>query len=149
MMIAALNTVHGAVTEYDMPFVSLASIGGRYFGAGPSGIFELTGGTDNGVAIAADIRTGKLDFGGSYKKSVSDVFIEASSAGELALQVYTDTATFSYSLDNPSTFMTNRRGKIGKGTKTRRWQFGVTNAAGCDFTINNFSALVAILSRRI
>lgn len=148
-MIAALNTVHGAVTEYDHTFVSFASIGSRHFGAGPDGIFELVGADDDGTPIAADVRTGKLDFNDSHTKRATDAYVEASCDGQLVFHVHTPTADYAYPLGDPSDELVNRKANLGRGVKTRRWQFGLTNEAGADFEVAEISVLVDATSRRV
>jgi hypothetical protein len=148
-MMVAMNTVNGAVTAYDLPFVSLVTINGRCFGAGALGIFELVGDTDNGQAIAASVRTGRLDFADSHGKRATDAYVEASSAGNLDFQVVTDSNEYSYPLGAPSVNLVNRKANLGRGIKTRRWQFGLSNASGADFEMAGMSVLVDATARRV
>lgn len=151
-MIVVMNTVNGAVTEYEFPSISLtslATINGKHFGAGPQGIFELTGNTDNGTAIAAEIQTGKLDFGDSRGKRVSDAYVEASSTGQMSFSVVTDAGSYSYPLGAPSVHLVNRKANLGKGIKTRRWQFKLNNVSGAAFEVAGMSVLVNSTARRV
>jgi len=153
MKIIVMNLVNGALTEYEhFPFNSFAKIGNRYFACGSEGnigLVELTGPKDDTTSIDAALKFGQLDFKDSHMKRVPDVYIEAESDGVLNLHVYTDADEYVYPVNDIPPPMLNRKTLIGKGIRTRRWQFGISNQDGANFSIASMSVLVNTMERRV
>lgn len=148
-----VNTITNALSTYEsFPFNSFAEIDGKYYGAGPSGIFELAGDKDAGVTnIDAVITTGQDHFASEMQKRVSDFFIGMRAAGDITLRVMVDeNDPLEYTL-SPLDIETlkQRRTLIGKGAKGKYWQFELSNVDGCDFDFDSFNVAVVPLSRRL
>lgn len=161
MTIIAMNLVNGALTEhkhFPNQYSSFARVGDRYFAGGPNGLAEMTpGGKDVFVSasvtfnnnIDASVKFGSLDFGDSRMKRVTDIYLEAESDGALNLHVFTDDDEYVYPVTDIRPPLANRKANIGKGIRTRRWQFGISNQDGANFTIAGMSVLVATMARRV
>jgi len=148
-----INTITNALSTYEsFPFNSFAEINGKYYRAGPSGLFELVGDKDNGVDnISATISTGQDHFASEMQKRVSDFFIGMRAAGDITLRVMVDeNDPLEYTL-SPLDIETlkQRRTLIGKGAKGKYWQFELSNVDGCDFDFDSFNVAVVPLSRRL
>ena len=151
-----LNTDTLAPSEYqfaDRQFNSACKHGTRYLMAADDGIYEFT--TDTGVeSVMTYIKTGKTDFGSDMRKSVTNAYMVYSAAGQMVLKVTTSAngalQTNDYAMvpfvsdDTPDP----QRVTVGKGLKSRYWQFELTGAnAGCKF--DEIGMLPVVLSRRI
>lgn len=146
-----MNLPTGAVTEYaNFPFVSFASLGGRTFAAGAGGLFELTGTTDNGEAIAALVKLGKLDLGGTQQKRVSSAYVEVSSEAALALHIFTEEGDdHAYPLGNTAETLAVHRALLGRGIRAKRMQIGLSNPGGGAFAVASVAVLVESGNRRV
>lgn len=146
------NTITSAVTTYEnFPFNSFAEIDGKYYGAGPAGLFELVGDKDVTTDIDATLALGALHFGSEMQKRMSDFFIAMRSDGDITLRVSVDEREpFEYTL-SPLDIETlkQRRTLIGKGAKGKYWQFELANTAGCDFDFDSLNAAAVVLGRRL
>ena len=150
-----LNTDLRAVTEYrNVPFDSFAILGGRTYGAGEGGIFELAGNTDNGLPINAWFRPFLTDFGAAKMKRVSDIWTGTSAKG-LLVKVHTkDPATGNVTEDiypveySHGTGNDKCRVKVGRGLTSHWWTLTVANVAGADFAIDGIDWKPLILDRR-
>lgn len=151
MKMLSMNLANGAVTEYEnFPFVSFASVGGRTFAAGADGLFELTGTTDDGEAIAALVRLGKLDLGGTQQKRVTTAYVEATSEAALALHVFTEEGDdHAYPMGNTAETLAVHRALLGRGIRSKRLQIGLGNPGGGAFAVASVAVLVESGSRRV
>lgn len=130
-------------------FDSLALFAGRYMAAGPSGIFELTGATDNGVPIVATVRMGKTDFGDPMQKRIHRAYFGVYSAGDMTVTFTTDDGrTYSYPVVANSGLQ-SRRVRVGGGLKSRYWTVELSNPSGTDFTLESDELIPTSLTRRI
>lgn len=151
-----LNTANKAASEYtNFAFDSFAVFNGKVLGAGAGGIFELTGGTDDGDPIAAAIRTGLSDFGIGKLKRVPDVYIGYAGNGDIVLKVVT-TADNGVKVEDwyrmtakPGDAMHPGRIQVGRGLKSRYWQFELCNTGGADLDLGDLKLRPLILDRRI
>jgi hypothetical protein len=125
--------------------------GDLYYGADDTGIYELTGGTDNGTQIRASIITGRHAEGSEHLSQVVSGYLAGTSTGQLVLRVITDTGTiYSYTAEAAlGTYPTRQRVKLGKGLKSSFWQFEVKNQNGEDFDLMGVDVLPVVLKRRI
>lgn len=138
----------GSTTYSGYPFNSFARIGDRYYGAALGGLFLLEGDTDAGAPIQAAICPGKLDFGNSQQKTVSEVFIGATSESALVLKVSGPAGSFEYEAKGYSEELQQHRFKLGKGLKTNYLIPVFYNQDGADFEIDSLEFTVADLSRK-
>lgn len=139
---------YGSTTYANYGFNSFARIGDRYYGAKLGGLFLLEGDTDAGAPIQAAICPGKLDFGNSQQKTVSEVFIGAGSESPLVLKVSGPAGSFEYEAQGYSEELQQHRFKLGKGLKTNYLIPVFYNQDGADFEIDSLEFIVADLSRK-
>lgn len=134
-------------TNYE--FNSFAKIGEQYFGANASGLFLLEGDTDAGTGIEAAISYGKRDFGTSMMKTVSEIFVGASSDCKLLLKVVADGREYFYKSNNWSEHLMQQRFKLAKGVKSNFITFEFFNINGGDFDLESVEFELLTLSRRL
>ena len=143
-----------ALSEYQgYPFQSFAPFGATSLGATDSGIYELEGADDDGVAIAAAIRTGLLDFGSSRRKAMPVMYLGYTASGRLVLKaIQTDEGRKTehwYELRETRGAPDTARIKVGKGLRARYWSFELANAAGADFALDAVQLHPVVLERRL
>lgn len=144
------NAESGANWTYDSwSFASLVEWNGKYFGAGPTGLYELSGDTDDGEPIEASILTGKSDLGTVQHKRMPYVYVGASSDNGLQLLVHTDNGETNTYTVTAAELMGNSRTAIGKGLRSKYWQFEITNVDGGDFELESFEMRPDATIRRI
>ena len=143
-----------ALSEYQgYPFQSFAPFGATSLGATDTGIYELEGADDDGVAIAAAIRTGLLDFGSSRRKAMPVMYLGYTASGRLVLKaIQTDEGRKTehwYELRETRGAPDTARIKVGKGLRARYWSFELANAAGADFALDAVQLHPVVLERRL
>jgi hypothetical protein len=138
----------GSTSYANYPFNSFAKIGDAYFGAGPGGIYELDGDTDDGAPIRAALSLGKRDFGSSAKKTVSECYLGMSSSGNLFVKVIAEDEEFIYKTEDNSPEMQQQRLKFGKGLQANYLTLELYNEDGADFELDTVEFMVADLSRK-
>lgn len=150
-----LNIDTLAPSEYqfvDRQFNSACKHGGRYLLAAEDGIYEFT--DDASVeTVMTYVKTGKTDFGSDLKKRVVNSYMVYSASGDMVLKVTTSEfgklVTRSYRVSAQADDTTDtRRVDIGKGVKSRYWQFELVGD-GVDCDIDEIGMLPVVLSRRI
>lgn len=141
-------------TNYN--FDSYAVINGRFYGSSPQGLFELTGDTDNGAAIQANVDFGLRDFGTDLRKTIEECYVGMSGEGNLFVKITVpsndDTQpdqTYIYSTSSYSASLKQQRVRMGKGLKGNFIGLTLYNAAGDDFELASVEFRVIQLSRRI
>lgn len=149
-----MNTETTAACWYDnFDFDSIAQTPSKVLAVGPDGLYELSGGTDNGDAIDASLTTGFMDFGTNNQKHVDAVYFGYTSTGRIAVTAETQDSGHSpytyYLEERPATAPTNSRVVPGKGLVGRYWRFTIRNVAGADFEVFDSSADIAVSSRRL
>lgn len=164
--IVVLNLRTGGVTEYNgWTFNSFATLRGRTLAASSSGIFELTGETDDGVEIASDFRTivtdlSPIDVKGEFAahgKRPTDAYLSYQSDEPMLFTVYVDDQEYEYDVPKGrymspagiSSKVRPHKAELGKGIETNYLQFGIKNIAGGDFTFDALRVLLDILKRRV
>ena len=147
-----LNLHTRALTEYTgFQFNSYARFAGYTLAASDGGVFKLdTTRNDAGTNIAAVVRTGQLDYDVSWLKRVPRLYIDYSTDGDVDVSTITsESGRRRYLLPhNNVTGIQQRRVPVGKGPKSRHWQFEIANRNGSDFSINSFIAYPVVLGRR-
>lgn len=151
-----LNTETMAPSEYqfaDLQFNSACKHGDTYLLAADDGIYQFTEET-NVETVMTYIKTGKTDFGSDMRKGVTNAYMVYSAIGQMTLKVTTSAngvlQTNDYAMVPFAATETPdpQRVTIGKGIKSRYWQFELTGAnAGCKF--DEIGMLPVVLSRRI
>lgn len=132
-----LNTMNGAVTEYEG--LGFQSITPTHAGSA-TGMYALGGNTDAGQPIVATFKTGKGLWGSSLKKFVDLIFLSIKSSGTCRCLIDGETTPYGFS------FLVDARGqsrcKTGRGIKENYMAFGFTNPSGQDFQIDRFEVNV-------
>ena len=125
-----MNTLNGAVTEYDWPITSIGPT--RAGSAG--GLHSLGGHADAGQPIAASITTGKKLWGDTIKKFVAYVYFAMVGAGAGQARVIGQSATYTYPF--PIGTSGTSRAVTGRGIRENYLAFGFDNVGGADFRID-------------
>ncbi len=144
------NLDGGGTTQYDnYGFNSFARRGTEYLGAASDGIYTLTGSTDAGSNISAEISLATSKFDTAQNKYFPAVYLGATSTGKLLLKVNVDGTDWLYEANNTSTVMANQRVDIGRGLHGSHWHFTILNQNGVDFDLESVEFLPLVSSRRI
>jgi hypothetical protein len=149
-------------TEGEMPistyegygFNSFAEIGGRYYGASDEGVFLLEGATDDGEPIPASLSTMMLDFGSARQKRITSAYLGYTSSGKLLLKVRSvDEGVLKeqwYEARKASASVPQEDMiRLGRGMRSRYWQFELVNVDGADFEIDALELHPVYLNRRV
>lgn len=149
-----LNTRKLALSEYgsEFAFNSFAEFQGQVLACGASGIVVLgLQDDDAGTDITARVRTGKESFSSSLHKRVPRIYTSGEFAGDMKFRtILTESGTRTYSLPfNGITGLQQRRVPVGKGPKSRFFQFELENVDGADFDLNDVLVLAQVLRRRV
>lgn len=152
-----MNTEGGnPISQYDnYVFNSLAYAPHQMLGANDDGIYVLEGDDDAGVPIAAELTSLMLDFATSRQKRVSAAWVGYTSDGELILKVRAvdmgEMVEYCYKGRNigAQADPAENRVKIGKGLRSRYWQFELANVDGADFEIDQVELYPIRLGSRV
>lgn len=130
MRTIVMNTLIGAVTEYDWP---ITSIGPTRAGSA-AGLHALGGNTDAGQPIAASITTGTKLWGDTIKKFVAYMYFAMAGTGIGRARVVTHSQTYAYEF--PVKAQGVSRAVTGRGIRENYLAFGFDNIGGADFRID-------------
>lgn len=149
-----MNTETTAGSWYDnFCFESVASVRGVEFAVGPDGIYQLSGDTDQGRGIDAEVVSGLHDFGAPQVKRLDNMYFGYTSAGQLAVkaEVYESGRPPSTNLLEQRAAAAPRNSRVtpGKGLWGRYWRLTISNVSGTSFEINDASVDLAVSPRRI
>ena len=146
-----MNTKTKGISEYTNYNFNSMSEG---LAANSTGIYALTGDDDAGTNIDALIKTGLMDFGSNYEKQVPYAYIGLSKSGEMVLKTIVDyrgkRKEYQYTVTPRVIEATDTiRVPMGKGVKSRYWQFELSNENGSDFELDSLELIPLVLKRRI
>lgn len=146
----AVNLDTGAPSRYmGLPATSMFQHAGRTYVTNAAGIYELTGDSDAGQPIRAAVTLPRSDFSDGHEKRVPWVYVGARTAGPLVLKVITDSPSVRYyAVTSGGASMQGYRVQIGKGLKSRYWQFRLENKAGADFDLDSIEIMPTVLRQR-
>ena len=144
----ALNTKTGSLTEYaDYAFNSFARLDGRYLGAADDGLYELTGDTDDGDDIIAEIETGLAQISGSRFTSFRAAYLAVRGGGQFVLRLETgDGKVYNYAVT--ADHMETTKVQLGKGLRARYFSFTLISA-GQDFDLEALEFIPIAARRRV
>lgn len=140
-----------AMSRYDgLVSKEIAKVKGRTIGFSPEGAVEF--GSD--IPVEGFVLTGKSDMSAPGFKTAGDVFISGEFEDPLELTVYVDNkgvdAAYSYDFQNRRNESTStNRVTLGKGIRSRYWQFKFANPSGGNFALRTAAADIAVANRRI
>lgn len=130
-----VNTLTGAVSEYDWTFQSITPT----HAGDAMGLFLLGGNTDNGNLIVGRIQTGKLSWGGSLKKYLGKLFFGLKGDGVFRAHVSGENDDYTYNF--AAAYKGVSRAQPGRGIYESYLSFGFSNHLGQDFELDNLEAL--------
>ena len=134
----------------DFDFNSFCRIGEKFYGANDSGIFELTGDSDNGTNIDAFFELILSDFGVSSMKRIRSIFVGGEANGGLTLTLKDDENNLRLYTLNLTSGNRQSSGKVAvdRDGLGRYWQTRIDNIGGAYFAIDSIEVLAIILGRK-
>lgn len=107
----------------NVAFTRIWRVGSKYFGITQSGVFELTGNTDNGTSFVSKIITSNNDLGKFNLKRLPSARVNSSQAGTITASMDGDSST------GIIQFTKSERVKFGKGMKGRMLSLNIQSSA--------------------
>lgn len=135
-MTIVLNTLTGAVSEYDFAFQSITPT----HAGSVTGLFELGGDTDNDLPIIATVTTGKTTWDASLKKFLDLVYFTMKGEGTSTMTVTGEANSYDYAF--PVRAPGVSRAKPGRGIRENSLAFGYSNTDGSDFQLDRIEVTV-------
>lgn len=144
-----VNTRTNAVTEYDnYDFRSFAQMGDRYIAAGPEGLYELDGDTDDGTSIVSRMMSGYLQLNEKKMFGIKGAYVSIRGGGRFYLKLISgDGREYVYELKAQPNLMTTKV-KVGKGIKTTYMAFELVTE-GQDFDLDSIEFIPMTSGRRV
>ena len=146
-----INLQNLGLTSYsNYAFNSFATFNNQALAANDTGLYSLTGATDNATPIMLDVLMGNNDYGSDKQKRMDALYVAYRTTGDLKLSVKVDdNETFDYRLETQGwNGVYNNRVKLGKGMKGRYYQIGFTGT-GVQFELDSLEANPVELSRKL
>ncbi len=146
-----MNTNVGGLTEYqNYNFNSIAKIGSKYYGASTTGLYLLEGADDAGTAIETMVKFGAFDPGAGRKSRVEQAYIGVRTDGKMIFKTFADDGKERwYETQAVQGDLQTQRAKLGRGVKSRYWQFALVNRNGEPSELEQFEFLPVVLTRRV
>jgi hypothetical protein len=134
-----------ATTQYlNFEYDSMVKFENKFLCASASGLFEITGNTDDEEDIESYFEIATLDFGISNQKRLRAIYVGYEADGDISLKISTELSSVqTYTL--PATIFGQHARKvvISRCLKGRYWTFQVY-ASGIIFSIDSISVLPII-----
>jgi hypothetical protein len=145
----AVNTRTNAITEYlNYDFRSFASMGNRYIAAGPGGLYELDGDTDDGALIISRLMSGYLQLNAKKLFGIKGAYVAIRGGGRFYLKLISgDGREYVYELRAQPNLMTTKI-KVGKGIRTTYMAFELVTE-GQDFDLDSIEFIPMMSERRV
>lgn len=140
---------NGTSMYEEFPFNSYGHLNGSYLGLTSSGLYDLSGSTDDGATIRASVNFGKTDMDNGALKRVPECFLGVSSTGVLCLKVTVGADSYIYTANRSNENLAVQRVEIGKGLRASYFEFELFNKDGCDFELDTIDFRYVETSRRI
>lgn len=143
-----LNADTLAVSRYaGLPFTQVEPFGDQLLAVGPAGLYQMTGDTDAGAAIAAQVETGLQDYGTALLKRMPNATVDYNLASDLQLSlVWVDASgtrqTATYLVDHEQQGVVH----LGRGIRFRWRKLILAGAA--PWALFRIDEYPEILSRR-
>jgi hypothetical protein len=148
-----INLLNASATQFcGYDFNSFCQIDSKHYGANNSGIFELTGDTDNGAQIEAFFELVVSDFGISDIKRIRSIYVGYEAKGDLLVTLKDNednerSYTLSY-IDSSYDRQTGGKVDVGRDGLGRYWQVRIDNTSGVYFAIDSIELLTIIVGRK-
>lgn len=144
----AMNARTGAVTEYqNFAFNSFAKLGHRHIAISASGLYELSGDSDAGTDIIAQIKTGFAQFAGPRFTQIKAIYLAARGGGDYVLKVIAGTGR-EYHYGVTARDMETIRVRTGKGMQAHYFAFELIST-GQDFDLGYLEFVPLVSERRV
>jgi hypothetical protein len=147
----AVNTRNSDITEYrNWSFNCFAQMGDQYLGGDKTGLYQLSGATDNGANILAHIKSGLIQFAGSKLTGFKAIYLgvlRTKSEDQFFFKLNTaDGRSYTYAVrPQPET---TAKITVGKGIRARYFSFElITN--GMDFDLESIEFVPMVAGRRV
>lgn len=143
------------VSQYEnFDFNSFAEVGGEYFAANEEGLFRLGADTDAGQPIEAAIGSMMLDLDTSRQKRMQAAYIGYTASGRIVLKVRSEddgqvVEDWFEAQQQTAAAPRNQMVRIGRGLRSRYWQFELVNVDGADFELDSLEMYPIPLNRRV
>lgn len=145
-----MNTRNKAVTSYtNYKFNSFGKVGSLTLAASSQGLYQLSGSTDAGTAIVGRLLSGRFDPSGEgHQSRVESMYLGIDTTDKVVVKVidgagverwYESTAPRSNGLETLRT-------KLGRGVKSRYWQFEIRTKTA---ELESIELLPVVLSRKV
>ncbi len=146
-----INLKNRATSQYvNYDFNSMVKFGGKVLGANSSGLFDLSGDNDNGVAISAYFTPIMTDFGIGNPKRMRYIYLGYESSGNLELDLQADEQNArSYEVESNKTGQQRKRVSIGRDGYGRYWSFTIRNLSGADFSVDSIEVMPVVRNRGV
>ena len=133
----AMNTLTGAVSEYDFAFHSITPT----HAGDVAGLFALGGNTDAGLPIVAEVQTPKTLQASTLKKSLEAAYLAMQGTGSAEVRVIGQAQQWAYPFAVQADGVS--RCKLGRGIRENYLGFGFGNPDGADFQIDRIEIVMA------
>lgn len=144
----AVNAANFALSLYEnFDFLGFANCNGVTYGIKADGLYRLTGNTDNGQLINAEIDVGAKDWGMPNLKRVSSAYLGIRSDGDAYLKVVVDDKhTNVYRFEDSQS---QRRTFMSKGVNGRYWRMRLVLEDVSFAEVDSLEFEVGLSQRRI
>ena len=145
-----MNPETFAIWNYDnYNFNSMATINRKTFLANSTGLYSMEGSLDGTAFIESKLKTAALDFGTSNLKKVPDMYIGASTDGDIVVKVSTDERVeVTYRLNSPTIVSDLQTIKLGKGLIGSLWQFEVIDVGATELDLTSIEWIPTVFGRK-
>jgi hypothetical protein len=135
----AVNLRNGTVTQYDSEYAfnSFCEFEGKLYGANDTGVYELTGTSDDGQEIPWEIVAFLTDFGSPYIKRARCAWLGLRTNGAIVFSVIDENGTqYDYPIDSTKDIYSVMKTSLGRGTKSRYISWGLSGVAGSNIKLD-------------
>lgn len=132
-----LNTITGAVSEYDTAFHSITPT----HAGDAAGLFAFGGDSDAGAPIVADAQTPKTIQASTLKKSLEAAYLSMRGTGSAEVRVIGQAQQWAYPFAVQADGVS--RCKLGRGIRESYLGFGFSNPGGEYFQIDRIEIVMS------
>lgn len=144
----AVNALTGALSRYsNFGFNQFAVSAGVTYAITDSGLYELSGNTDENDAIQASIDFGASDFGTAQSKRVSSVYAGIDTDGEVYIRVAGDGAQ--EAVYRAISYGSESRAVTAKGLSARHWRVRLELIDATVADLDNTEIEIGVSQRRL